>query len=77
MKFEAHREEAIRLLGAPFGEVHEWLDAYASTQLGARHRRRRHHLAGIEEVRRKEPSACVSAVCRGRRSAASQEVTPA
>jgi hypothetical protein len=40
------------MLGKSFEEVHLWLDFYAATPLGARHRRRRHHLAGIAEVRR-------------------------
>ncbi len=53
MKFEDHCAECVRLLGDPFGDVHGWLDEYAATPLGARHRRRRHHLAGIEEVRQR------------------------
>ena len=52
MKFEEHCAECVRILGKPFEEVHLWLDFYAATPLGARHRRRRHHLAGITEVRR-------------------------
>lgn len=53
MKFEEHCAESVRLLSEPFEAVHKWLDEYASTPLGARHRRRRHHLAGIEEARRR------------------------
>ncbi len=53
MKFEDHCAECVRLLGEPFEEVNRWLDEYAATPLGARHRRRRHHLAGIEEVRQR------------------------
>jgi hypothetical protein len=51
MKYEEHCEESIRLFGEAFEQVHAWLDEYAATPLGARHRRMRHHLAGIEEVR--------------------------
>ena len=53
MKFEDHCAECVRVLGEAFEDVHRWLDEYAATPLGARHRRRRHHLAGIEEVRRR------------------------
>lgn len=53
MKMEDHCDESVRLFGDAFREVHLWLDEYASTPLGARHRRRRHHLAGIEEVRKR------------------------
>lgn len=50
MKLEEHEKMTIQLLGEPFTEVHLFLDEYFST-LGARHRRIRHHLQGIEEVR--------------------------
>lgn len=50
MKLEAHCQHSIELFGEPFPEIHLWLDEYFST-MGARHRRKRHHLAGIEEVR--------------------------
>ena len=53
MKFGDHCAESVRLFGEAFEEVHRWLDEYAATPLGARHRRKRHHLAGIEEVRRR------------------------
>jgi hypothetical protein len=53
MRFEDHCAESVRLLGEAFEEVHRWLDEYAATPLGARHRRKRHHLAGIEEARRR------------------------
>lgn len=53
MTFEEHCAESVCNLGEPFEAVHKWLDEYASTPLGARHRRRRHHLSGIEEVRRR------------------------
>lgn len=37
----------------PFEEIHRWLDALAGTaEFGFRHRHKRHHLQGIEEVRK-------------------------
>ena len=51
MKLESHCNVCLRLFGDPFGEVHQWLDEYATTPLGARHRRKRHHLEGVEMVR--------------------------
>ena len=46
-----HCEESIKLFGKPFEEVHLWLDEFAGTkEFGMRHRRKRHHLAGIEEA---------------------------
>jgi hypothetical protein len=51
---EEHCAETLRLLGKPFPEVHQWLDEFAGKPPhGMRHRQFRHHLAGIEEVRRK------------------------
>ncbi len=39
--------------GKPFKEVHLWLDEFAGTpEYGMRHRKKRHHAAGLEEVRR-------------------------
>lgn len=50
---EEHCKESIRLFGKPFTEVHLWLDALAeSPDCGMRHRMKRHHLAGLEQVRR-------------------------
>ena len=50
---EEHCKESIRLFGKPYTEVHLWLDALAgSPECGMRHRMKRHHLAGIEQVRR-------------------------
>lgn len=38
--------------GKPYAEVHRWLDEFAGQPPdGMRHRKKRHHLAGIEEVR--------------------------
>jgi len=52
MNLKDHCDESIRLFGKPYGEVHKWLDAFAgSKSYGMRHRKKRHHLKGIEEVR--------------------------
>ncbi len=49
--FEKHCEESIRQFGKPFEEVHQWLDEFAgSKEYGYRHRRKRHHEAGIQQV---------------------------
>jgi len=49
--FEYHCDESIRLFGKPFKEVHHWLDEFAKTPgIGMRHRKFRHHQAGIEEA---------------------------
>ena len=53
MKFEDHCEESIKLFGEAFEEVHLWLDEFYGTEkYKTRHRRVRHHLAGIEEIRK-------------------------
>ena len=47
-------DESFILLGDSFDLVHRWLDEFAgSKEYGMRHRKKRHHLQGIEEVRRK------------------------
>lgn len=51
MKREEHERECMEKLGKPFTEVHRWLDEFAF-QLHMRHRHKRHHLVGIEEVRK-------------------------
>lgn len=52
MRLKDHCDESIRLFGKPYGEVHSWLDAFAgSKSFGMRHRKKRHHLKGIEEGR--------------------------
>jgi hypothetical protein len=49
--FEKHCEESIRLFGQPFEQVHLWLDEFQGTpEYGMRHRRVRHHEAGIQEA---------------------------
>ena len=41
----------MRVFGGEFAEVHRWLDAFAGTEAyGMRHRRVRHHEAGIREA---------------------------
>jgi hypothetical protein len=52
--FDQHCAEATAAFGAPFEEVHRWLDELAGRPpWGMRHRRFRHHAAGIEEVRQR------------------------
>ena len=51
---KVHALEAESTFGKPFTEVHYWLDAFHDVPGygGVAHRRKRHHLAGIAEVRR-------------------------
>ena len=50
-KFEEHCAESVRLFGKPYAELHSWLDEFAgSERYGMRHRRVRHHQAGINEA---------------------------
>lgn len=50
-KFEEHCQESIQLFGSPYEDVHLWLDEFAGiARYGMRHRRVRHHEAGIKEV---------------------------
>lgn len=61
--FETHCAESARLFGDPLPEVHRWLDEFAGAPgIGMRHRRKRHHLAGIEEAVRLfgEPARAVA-----------------
>ena len=52
MDHKGHRLESVQKLGHHFSHVHQWLDAFAGTKkFGMRHRKKRHHLNGIEEVR--------------------------
>jgi hypothetical protein len=48
---QEHCKDCIRELGEPFGQVHEWLDEFFPS-LGTKHRSVRHHVNGVEEVRR-------------------------
>ncbi|MCC6873562.1 MAG: hypothetical protein IT378_04565 [Sandaracinaceae bacterium] len=51
--FEAHCEESVQLFGDRFEHVHLWLDEFAGTPAyRSRHRRARHHEAGLREVER-------------------------
>jgi hypothetical protein len=50
-RFEDHCAETLRSFGKSFAEVHRWLDEFAgSPEYGFRHRRKRHHEAGIREA---------------------------
>ena len=50
-KFEDHCQESIALFGKPYEEVHYWLDKFQGTEkYRMRHRRVRHHEAGIQEA---------------------------
>lgn len=52
MYLKEHIIESIEKLGKDFKEVHEFLDAFAGLkECGMKHRRKRHHLKGIESVR--------------------------
>lgn len=48
---EEHCNDCIRELGKPYREVHAWLDEFFPT-LGFKHRVKRHHEEGVEEIRR-------------------------
>ena len=48
-----HCEDCERQLGKPFPEVHAWLDAFYGGDADVAHRAVRHHLEGVEEVRRR------------------------
>ena len=53
MKLDEHCAQSLTSFGKEYREVHIWLDEFAhSKEYGMRHRRKRHHLAGIEEIRR-------------------------
>ena len=52
-KIEYHCAESVKLWGRAHTEVHRWLDEFAgSSEYGMRHRKKRHHLAGIDEAAR-------------------------
>jgi hypothetical protein len=56
-KIETHEEDCMRLLGAPFTEVHQWLDEYAKKWQPhihlEYHRKFRHNAEGVKEVERR------------------------
>jgi hypothetical protein len=46
-----HCQESILLFGQPFEAVHRWLDEFAGAPgIGMKHRRKRHHEAGIRQA---------------------------
>ena len=48
---EYHCHESMQLFGKRYEEVHIWLDEFAASEkYGFRHRKVRHHEAGIAEV---------------------------
>jgi len=50
-KFEDHCKESVVLFGKSYAEIHCWLDEFSGTErYGMRHRRVRHHEAGIQEA---------------------------
>jgi len=51
---KVHCAECLEKMGKEFDEVHKWLDGLASPKRGylnINHRRYRHHLEALEEVR--------------------------
>jgi hypothetical protein len=53
MMLEDHEKRSLDYFGAEYTEVHKWLDEFAGMpHCGMKHRKFRHHLAGIEEVRK-------------------------
>lgn len=51
MRLEEHCHLAEVTFGRPWREVHEWMDEFAGAEgYGMRHRRVRHHEAGIREA---------------------------
>jgi hypothetical protein len=49
--FQQHCADCRRELGEPFEHVHQWLDALFKV-MGPKHRSARHHVGGVEQVRR-------------------------
>ena len=57
-----HCQESLRLFGDEFLELHCWLDEFAGkAPYGMRHRRVRHHEAGIREAMRLFGGQCGAA----------------
>jgi len=53
MTIEQHCKDCIEQLGESFEYVHQWLDEFMNhPQYKTRHRCVRHHLKGIEEVKK-------------------------
>ena len=59
MKLDAHCQRCTELLGAPFRQVHQWIDQFAwinnahrnGAVFNPEHRRHRHNLVGIQQAR--------------------------
>ena len=52
MYFNEHCDECLQKLGNPWAIIHIWLDEFAGLSgIGMKHRKFRHHQAGIDEVR--------------------------
>ncbi|MBI4028514.1 MAG: hypothetical protein HY360_26240 [Verrucomicrobia bacterium] len=47
-----HCDDCVKKLGKPFSEVHDWLDALYDGEDPIGHRDARHHMGGVEEVRK-------------------------
>src|SRR5260370_42609754 len=47
---EQHKADCVKYLGAPFEDVHKWIDEFFS-KYGPSHRRFRHHREGVQEAR--------------------------
>ena len=53
MRIEGHCRQSIEEFGLPWEELHRWLDEFAgSGRCGMRHRKVRHHEAGVREAAR-------------------------
>ncbi len=60
--FAEHCAESLKTFGKDYAEVHLWLDEFAGTAgYGFRHRKKRHHEAGIRQVAELFGSAAVLA----------------
>ena len=74
MHLETHCSESISLFGDPFTEVHQWLDAFAGQPgIGMKHRRYRHHLFGVQEIRMLFGDCAAEAALRHIKSDLAQE----
>ena len=51
MKFQDHVIESVKLFGNGYEAIHRWLDEFAGKPPhNMRHRKVRHHLAGLSEI---------------------------
>jgi len=51
MNRNKHCEKCVEILGESFGFIHDWLDEFGDGNYA--HRAHRHHIEGIEEVRKR------------------------